>query len=126
MDRSKFIAGIAGPVVLALGFSIFVNRDLFPGLVQNIQSDPALVIVAGIVALAGGLAIVKTHNIWSGWPAIITLLGWLLVIGGLARIILPRQMAEIATHVMPNPALLLVPAALLVLGGTFLTYKGNS
>ena len=126
MDRSKFIAGLAGPVALALGISMLVNRDLFPEIVHQIQTNYPLIIIAGAIVLTAGLAIVKMHNVWSGWPALITLLGWLLIVGGVARIILPRQMAEIATHIIPNPGLLVVPAALLTLAGVFLTYKGNS
>lgn len=126
MDRSKFIASLAGPVALALGVSVFINRDIFPDLIARIQNDPALIMVAGIVALTAGLAIVKMHNIWTGWPALVTAIGWLLIIGGVARIILPRQMAEMATSLIPGPAFFIVPAVLLCLAGAFMTYKGNT
>jgi ABC-type uncharacterized transport system permease subunit len=123
MEHSKFIASLVGPVALALGFSMLVNRDLFPTMIQQIQSNYPFVIVAGVLALVAGLAIVRTHAIWNGWPAIITILGWLLVIGGLLRIILPRQMAELATGFAPNPAVLTVPSAILCLIGAVLSYK---
>ena len=123
MNRSKFIAGLAGPVALALGISMLLNRDLYPDIVRQIQTSYPLIIVAGAIALTGGLAIVRTHNTWAGWPAVVTLLGWLLVIGGAMRIILPRQMADIAARIGPDPAFLSVGAAVLCAMGAFLTYK---
>ncbi len=122
----EFIAGLAGPVFLALGVSMLVNRDMFPEVVHQLQNNFALIIVAGGIVLVAGLAILKTHNIWTGWPAIITLLGWLLVTGGALRIVLPRQMAEVAASMGPSPAFLTLAAAVLCVAGAFLTYKGNT
>ena len=126
MDRSKFIACLAGPVALSLGVSMLLNRDLFPDIVHQIQNSYPLIIIAGAIVLTAGLAIVQMHKVWTGWPAIITLLGWLLVAGGVLRIVFPRQMAEIAARVGPDPAFLLVGAAALCALGAFLTYKGYS
>lgn len=125
MDRSKFIAGLAGPVFLALGISMFLNHDLFPEVVHQIQNSFPLIIVAGVIALAAGLAIVQTHNTWSGWPALVTLLGWLLVIGGVLRIVFPRQLAEIAGTVGTSPGLLTAGATAVTALGAFLTFKAN-
>jgi hypothetical protein len=126
MDRSKFIAGLAGPVALTLGVSMFLNRDLFPDIVHQIQTSYPLIIIAGAIALTAGLAVVQTHRTWSGWPALITALGWLLVIGGALRVMLPRQMADIAGQIGPDPAFLSVGALLLSAIGAFLTYKAYS
>ena len=123
MDRSKFIAGLAGPVFLSLGVSMFLNRDLFPDIVHQIQNSFPLIIVAGVIALTAGLAILQVHNTWSGWPALVTLLGWLLVIGGVLRIVFPRQLADIAGSVGANPACLLGGATLVTALGAFLTFK---
>ena len=126
MDHSKFIASLVGPVALALGLSMLVNGDLFPAMLQQIQNNFPLIVVAGVLALVAGLAIVRTHPIWSGWPVIITILGWLLVIGGLLRIVFPHQMAELAMRLVPNPVLLTIPAVVLCLVGAFLSYKAYS
>ncbi len=123
MDRSKFIAGLAGPVFLSLGVSMFINRDLFPDIVHQLQNSFPLIIIAGAIALAAGLAIVRTHNIWSGWPALVTLLGWLLVIGGVLRIVLQRQLTDIAGSAGANPAFLTGGALLMTAVGAVLTFK---
>jgi hypothetical protein len=126
VDNSKFIAGLAGPVSLALGLSIFVNRDVFPEIVRQIQNSYPLIIIAGAIVLTAGLAIVQKHRVWTGWPAIITILGWLLVIGGTLRVVLPRQMAELALLAGPSPSFLLLGATVLCAAGAFLTFKGYS
>ena len=123
MDRSKFIAGLAGPVFLSLGVSMLLNRDMFPDIVHQIQNSYPLVIVAGMIALVACLAIVQNHDTWSGWPAIITLIGWLLIIGGVLRIVFPRQLANIAGSIGGNPSLLMIPATLITALGLFLCVK---
>jgi hypothetical protein len=46
-----------------------------------------LILITGVLAMTAGLAIVNTHNVWMlGWPVIVTLFGWALVIGGAVRI----------------------------------------
>jgi hypothetical protein len=123
MERSKYIAGLAGPTALALGISVLVNRDMFPEIVSQISTSLPLIIVSGVITLVAGLAIVQAHNSWSGWPALITLLGWLLVIGGVLRIVLPQQLAGIAASVGANPSLLTVAGLAVSALGLFLTLK---
>ena len=126
MDRSKFIAGLAGPVILCAGISMLFNRGAFPDILHQVQNSLALIILSGVISLAAGLAIVQTHTTWSGWPSLVTLLGWLLVIGGVARMLLPRQLAEIAGSVAANPSLLMTGALVSCGLGAFLTFKANS
>ena len=42
--------------------------------------------------MSAGLAIVLTHSVWvASWPVLITILGWLMTIGGAARIVCPHS-----------------------------------
>lgn len=67
---------------------MLLNIGSFPPLAERVSRDPALVFVSGILLFGAGLAIVRIHNRWTnGWPMLVTVLGWLFVLGGLARIL---------------------------------------
>jgi cytochrome bd-type quinol oxidase subunit 2 len=93
MTTSKRIAGLIGPTFVALAVSMLLNLGSFPALAEQISRDPALILVSGILLLVAGLAIVREHNRWAGgWPVLVTALGWLAILGGLARMLFPFQL----------------------------------
>jgi hypothetical protein len=47
--------------------------------------------VDGFLNLPLGAVIVGFHNVWSGFPLVLTLVGWGLLIKGLIRFCAPRQ-----------------------------------
>ena len=51
---------------------------------QGAHCEPATPAVHEVLGLAGGLAMIIGHNIWSGGalPVVITLIGWLMAIRG--------------------------------------------
>src|SRR5262249_51436398 len=92
MAHSKLIGGMIGPLMVALGCAMLINRELFPVIADQISHDYGLILLSGILSLLAGIAIVRVHNIWSaGWQIIITLFGWLAVLGGLARMWVPQM-----------------------------------
>jgi len=49
-----------------------------------------------VLVLVGGLSIVNTHNRWvADWPVIVTVFGWAMVVGGAARVAVPRMVTKI-------------------------------
>ena len=96
MDRSRFLAGLIGPTLVVTALGLLLNLARIPDLTAQIADDWALIMFAGVATLLCGLAVVLNHNIWKGWPAIITGFGWLAVFGGTARILFPSQIADIA------------------------------
>ena len=124
MAPTKLIAGLMGPLLLAIGVAILLNRDLFPAIARQLSQNYAVVFIAGMLALVAGVAIVRVHNIWSGgWPVIVTVLGWLSIVGGLARMWLPQLAGPITDAVASNPAILLLAAIVVLALGGFLTFK---
>lgn len=98
MSYSKLIAGLAGPLMLALGVALLFNRDLFPAMASQIANDYAVIFLSGILALTAGVAIVRVHNTWTrDWTVIVTVLGWLLILSGLVRMWFPQMAAPVAT-----------------------------
>ena len=85
----------------------------------------ALIFLAGVITLAVGIALVLAHNVWVGdWRLIITVLGWLGVIGGLFRIIWPQEVVVIGSAVLNHPEIFMFAGfGMLVVGGV-LSYFG--
>jgi hypothetical protein len=74
-----------------------------------------------------GLAIVRAHNVWTrGWPILVTILGWLAVLGGLVRMLFPIRLAAIAASLGQNTGLIIGAAVILLVIGAFLSLKGYS
>ncbi|MDP9136818.1 MAG: hypothetical protein M3N38_01380 [Pseudomonadota bacterium] len=123
MAHSRLIAGFIGPLLAAMGVAMLVNRELFPVIIDQISHDYGLIIVSGMLSLLAGIAIVRVHNVWSGWQAFVTVLGWLAIVGGLARMWVPQAAGPIADFITASPAALVVAAVVLLALGGFLSYK---
>lgn len=124
MENSKTIAGLVGPSMLLAGALVLLNIKLFPGMVTEITRNPLLVILAGFITFVVGLAIVRAHNRWQkGWPVIVTVIGWVCILGGLLRALFPVLVAQIAARVIRVPGILPVAAVILLALGAFLSFK---
>jgi hypothetical protein len=84
-ERSRRLAGLVGPALIAIAGSEAVNLDL---LREQYRFDSYL---DGSVVFVAGLSLVHVHNRWvSGWPVVLTLTGWAAMLGGLVRMFAPR------------------------------------
>ena len=102
MTTSKTIAALLGPTLIATAVSLLANLDISQTLVEGLSQSPALIMIAGYAAFVPGLAIVYFHNRWTnGWPVLVTVMGWLSLVVGLLRMVLPTQLAAIATKIAP-------------------------
>ncbi len=125
LDRSRAIAGLMGPVLVAMAAALLLNKKVLPELAGQMAHDFGIIFMSGILLLVAGIAIVRVHNDWSGgWPLLVTLLGWLAIIGGLARMLYFRHLALLAPGFVQTPALITGTAVVLLLTGVFLILKG--
>lgn len=121
---AKSIAALAGPTLAALGASILLNRAEMVPLAMQLSNDFGLIFLSGALLLVAGIAVVRVHNAWTGdWRSIVTVIGWLAVLGGLVRILFFRQLAEIAPMVVQWTVVAPIAGVLLLTIGAFLSLK---
>lgn len=124
MSSSRFIAGLIGPLMIGIAAAMLLNASMFHAMVDQLAQNYAIVFLMGMLGLVGGLSILRFHNIWSAdWRVIITVFGWLAVIGGIGRMLLPDAAATIAQSIIGDGSVryfAVLPLAL----GAFLTFKG--
>jgi hypothetical protein len=103
MQTSIFIAKLIGPIMLVVGIAMLINRKELDALAQELLRSRVLLLLVGLIDLAVGLAIVLTHNVWAAdWRLVITLLGWLLIVRGTIRILVPEQVKTLAEKLLKN------------------------
>jgi len=125
MQPAVFIARLVGPAFVAVGLGILLNGPFYTSLLAEATRSPTLIYFSGLISLIPGLAILNVHRTWtSDWRVIITILGWLLVIGGVIRIVLPATTAALAADLYSKPAALLIVSAIVIVVGGFLTFFG--
>jgi hypothetical protein len=116
MTNSKHIAGLIGPTLIALSISEGINLRTLATSNANL---PSVVYLNCALLFVAGLSIVRVHNRWTGWPVLVTLLGWFTILGGLIRMFAPVLAHQGIQNTTAVFALLIVLFAL----GVFLTFK---
>ena len=125
MQASIFIARLLGPLLLAVGAGILINPSMFRTMGTEVVRSVTLVYLFGIMDLAAGLAIVLTHNVWLvSWRVLITLLGWLLIVRGAARVLLTEKVMVFGAKAFRNKQMVPVSGAIVGILGLVLSYFG--
>jgi hypothetical protein len=122
--NSKTIAGLIGLTLIALAAALLINLGSISTLVESVSHSSALVLVSGVLSFVAGLAVVRVHNHWAGdWAVLVTILGWLLLVGGLVRILFPIWLAGMAANFTRSTGLIAGEAVVFLVIGAFLSYK---
>ena len=125
MPAATLIARLIGPLFAALGLGMIVNATFYATAVGEGAHSPVLIVISGMATLLGGLAILNAYHAWTAdWRVLVTLIGWLFVIAGLIRLILPTVAETVAPIVYSSPAALIVAGAIVLVIGAILGFVG--
>lgn len=119
----KAVQLFAGLQFLVIGLShLFQPMAWVEYFVLLRSKGRAGVFFEGFLLLGFGAFIAAFHNVWSGLPAVLTVVGWLQILKGLVRFTLPQLGLRIYERVRPERAWEFRWAGVfsLALGGLFL------
>lgn len=86
--NSTHIGKLLGPALIAIPASEWLNLDIFSAAAGATYAPQ--IYLSGTLMFIAGLAIVRAHNVWCRqWPVLITLVGWIAIVFGLARMFMP-------------------------------------
>jgi vacuolar-type H+-ATPase subunit I/STV1 len=125
--RTVFLSKLIGLYCIVVSLSVFTNKQMTVETVTALINNRPLLYVVGVMAVAAGLAMVLSHNVWSGGalPVIVTLIGWLTLIKGMLFFFLsPEAEARVFLTGLHYEAYFYVYAAISLLLGIYLTYGG--
>jgi hypothetical protein len=93
--RTRFLGRLIGLYCILISLAMFAHRQAFVEMATALLHNPPVLLLAGLIAMTAGLAMVLGHNVWSGGalPVVVTLAGWASLMKG-ALILLLSQEAE--------------------------------
>jgi hypothetical protein len=96
--------------------------------VRGLIASPPLLLLVEVIGLAGGLAMILGHNIWSGGalPVVVTLVGWLMAIRGAVLLALSPSTTMKLFEALRYEELFYVYMGATLILGLYLTYAGFS
>jgi hypothetical protein len=81
---NMFLAKLLGLYCIIVALAMMTRKQNAVATIKAPVANPPLLLLAEVIGLACGLAMIIGHNIWSGGalPVVVTFVGWLMVIRG--------------------------------------------
>ena len=110
LTTTQFLAGLIGLYFLAAGVGVLSERNNFSGLLKELNTQPMLGYLGGIIAFAIGGAIVGIHNDWSSLlSGFVSLVGWISLAEGVLMLAYSRKWyLGLFTRIALSPGLVTV------------------
>jgi hypothetical protein len=124
MDISLFLAQAFGLYFVIGGIALLVRPKGIVMLKETLGT-PRSIYLTGFFALMVGIPLVLIHNIWDGsWRVIITIMAWLALLKGVARVFFPEMVVDWLQNLASNEGMVKVLVWLMILVGLNLLYVG--
>ncbi|MCX6722615.1 MAG: hypothetical protein NT094_00930 [Candidatus Staskawiczbacteria bacterium] len=90
----NYLAEIWGIAIIIVCLALILKENLLKRVIASIEDDANL-FMWGFISLIIGLAMVLSYNVWTkDWQVVITILGWLALIKGLALLFMPETIQK--------------------------------
>jgi len=124
-SRTIYLSKLLGLFCLAIALCALIDRQATAEIMTSLLASPAVLFLASLFTLVGGLAMVLAHNRWSGGPGVVvvTLCGWMALVKALVFLFVPSW-PQTATKMISNPVLYVSCMVFLLVLGVFLTASG--
>lgn len=127
MPETVFLAKALGVILIVLSAIIVIRRNTMMVAIRGWTEQRLLRMVIAILEVIGGVFLVVAHNVWSPLPAaVISGIGWLLLIEGIFYVIAPEPLIDGVLKAFNKPPVYLVGGGLAAALGVYLAGFGYS
>jgi uncharacterized protein YjeT (DUF2065 family) len=113
-----------GITFFAMGIGMLTNPKFIKDIVKEFLGSTTLVFFGGLACVAIGFPLITFHNVWTpGSSLIITVIGWVALIKGLALLMFPRQTTDMYKGVLEKENKTYIGYGVIILG-IILLYLG--
>ncbi len=123
MELVNYLASVWGISIVIVSLAVLFKPNYLKLTFAGVEKE-ATMFNWGVISLVLGVATVLAYNVWgSSWQVIITIIGWLALLKGIAILFAPEQIKKWAKKIENAPFLPYAVMVLLLIG-LILTYLG--
>ncbi len=116
-----FLATVIGWYLVIFSLFVFFKHEYMKSVVKDIMTNRGQFFIVAVMTLILGLLMVTSHNVWvMGWPVIITIFSWLVLIGGLIRLFCPDTVHKVWKSMFDDRIVTNVIAVVILIIGLYL------
>ncbi len=120
--ESILLGKIIGVTMVVAGLSLIIKRAQWLAITKDLIEKPTILYTAALFEFVIGLIIVLIHPIWIPcWPVIITILGWMMMIGSAFYLLLPHKVIKDSLKTFAKPSYIVFKGVILVLLGAYIS-----
>lgn len=92
-SRTAFLGRLIGLYCILVSVSMLIRKQASVEVLTAMLHNAQLLLSLGVITVIAGLAMVLSHNVWSGGAVtvIVTLVGWIALIKGALLLMLPPE-----------------------------------
>ncbi|MBT6253630.1 hypothetical protein HOI83_00105 [Candidatus Uhrbacteria bacterium] len=95
MELSILLGKVIALYMIFEGLLLISRKKDIPLLLKEFKKNDKVLLTFGAIGIIAGLFMILNHNIWeSDWRVIVTIVGWIALIKGLAAWFLPDMMVK--------------------------------
>jgi hypothetical protein len=123
--RTIYLGRLIGLYCVLLALAMISHKQATVETIIALMHDAPVLLLASIVAMAAGLAIVLGHNVWSGGvlPVVVTLVGWISLTKGLILLFLPPAYSLVYFEALRYGQFFYVYMSVTLIIGIYLTFS---
>ena len=119
-----FLATVIGWYLVIISLFLLLRHEQMKSIVSDVVTQQSVFFMMSIITIILGLLMVASHNVWvAGWPVVITLLSWLVLISGILRLVCAESAKKMALSFVEHPARIQIAAVVILAIGLFLLFK---
>jgi hypothetical protein len=123
-SRTIYLGRLLGLYCVIVALVMMSHRQTTVETMTALVHDAPLLFVVSLAGMVAGLAIILTHNVWTGGalPVVVTLVGWIALVKGLLFMFLPPGTSVAYFEALRYGQLFYFYTSSTLVIGLFLTY----
>ena len=123
MSMSVYLAQVLGIYLTVAGLGMLINQGYYSKALKSLMKNEGLLMLGATFGLIFWSLVALRHNVWEGWPMLITIVAWIGVLKSGLYLLFPAGMMKWESNMMKKDYLNFWSLVSLALG-LFLLYYG--